>query len=192
MSVKVVEKLDESSPFLLRCNFVRNFDVTIDLNGGMIRIKDPKRMYENEPVHKILIRQTSVPIFLDQQIRVKPNQAVKAKLRLGILNKLINLKQVCLVHRTISRGTVFFMKKFLIHNELTECEWVVEHRGHNKNDTTWKKLAYALPPNTEYSSMKNLMKFKVTEFPLQADKACILNKKNKQKRVFEDAGIKMA
>ena len=73
------------------------------------------------------------------------------------------------------------MKKFLIYKKLTECECVVEHRGHNKNDTTWKKLAYGLPPNTEYSSMKNLMKFKVTEFPLQADKACILKKKTNKK-----------
>ena len=45
MSFLVVENLDESDQFILGRDFVRNFDVTIDLNDGLIRIKDPERKY---------------------------------------------------------------------------------------------------------------------------------------------------
>ena len=46
MSFLVVKNLDESDQFILERDFVRNFDVKIDLNDGLIRIKDPKRKYE--------------------------------------------------------------------------------------------------------------------------------------------------
>ena len=42
MSFLVVENLDESDQFVLGRDFVRNFDVTTDLNDGLIRIKDPE------------------------------------------------------------------------------------------------------------------------------------------------------
>ena len=57
MSFLVVEKLDESDQFILGRDFVRNFDVTIDLNDGLIRIKDPEMKYEKKPLNKILINQ---------------------------------------------------------------------------------------------------------------------------------------
>ena len=63
MSFLVVENLDESDQFILGRDFVRNFDVTIDLNDGLIRIKDPERKYEKRPLNKILINQAKVPIF---------------------------------------------------------------------------------------------------------------------------------
>ena len=50
MSFPVVENLDESDQFILGRDFVRNFDVKIDLNDGLIRIKDPEREYEKEPL----------------------------------------------------------------------------------------------------------------------------------------------
>ena len=43
MSFLVVGNFDESDQFILGRYFVRNFDVTIDLNDGLIRIKDPER-----------------------------------------------------------------------------------------------------------------------------------------------------
>ena len=70
MNFLVVENLDESDQFTLGRDFVRNFDVTIDLNGnGLIRIKDPERKYEKKPINKILVNQTKVPIFLDLKFR---------------------------------------------------------------------------------------------------------------------------
>ena len=63
MSFLVVENLDESDQFNLGRDFVRNFDVTIDLNDGLIRIKDPEIKYEKRPLNKILINQAKVADF---------------------------------------------------------------------------------------------------------------------------------
>ena len=41
MSFIVVENLDESDQFILGRDFIRNFDVTIDLNNAMFRIRKP-------------------------------------------------------------------------------------------------------------------------------------------------------
>ena len=46
MNFLVVENLDDSDQFILGQDFKRNFDVTIDLNDGLIRIKDPEKKYE--------------------------------------------------------------------------------------------------------------------------------------------------
>ena len=43
MSFLVVENLDESDKFILGKAFIRNFDVTIDLNNAMFRIWNPDR-----------------------------------------------------------------------------------------------------------------------------------------------------
>ena len=43
------------------------------------------------------------------------------------------------------------------------CEHVVEHTGNNSDDTTRKRLGYALPLNTDYQSSVNLKKFKIME-----------------------------
>ena len=43
MNFLVVENLDESDQIILGHDFVRNFDVTIDLNEWLIQIKDPER-----------------------------------------------------------------------------------------------------------------------------------------------------
>ena len=78
----MVESLDESDQFILGRDFVRHYDVTIDLNDGLIRIKDPERKYEKKPLNNILINQARVPIFLDRKVRLKPNQAVVATFRM--------------------------------------------------------------------------------------------------------------
>ena len=43
MSFLVVENLDESDQFILGRDFIRNFDVTIDLSNAMFRIRNPDR-----------------------------------------------------------------------------------------------------------------------------------------------------
>ena len=45
MSFLVVENLDESAQFVLGRDFIRNFDVPIDLNNAMFRIRNPDRRY---------------------------------------------------------------------------------------------------------------------------------------------------
>ena len=74
--------LDEFDQFILVRDFVRNFDVTIDLKDALIRIKDPERKFEKKTLNKILIIQATVPVFLDRKVRMKPNQAVVATFRM--------------------------------------------------------------------------------------------------------------
>ena len=51
MSFLVVENLDEADQFILGRDFVRNFDVMIDLNNGLKRIRNPDRKYVKRPRH---------------------------------------------------------------------------------------------------------------------------------------------
>ena len=63
MSFLVVENLLESDHFILGRDFVRNFDVTIDLIDGLIRIKDPERKYEKKPINKIPAKTSEIANF---------------------------------------------------------------------------------------------------------------------------------
>ena len=175
----MVENLNESDQFILGRDFVRNFDVTIDFNDGLIRIKDPERKYEMKPPNKILINQTKVLIFLDRKVRLQPNQAMVATFRMRNLNELSNDRQVCLVPNPNSKSAAILGRSFsLTQSGLcvsvllnTEATTVTIQRG--------KKLGYALPLNTDFQSLENLKKCDVTKFPLHANQECIL------KRVIE-------
>ena len=181
MSFLVVENLDESDQFILGRDFVRNFDVTIDLYDGLIRIKDPERKYEKRSLKKILINQAKVPIFLDRKVRLKPNQAVVATFRMRNLNELSNDRQMCLVPNPNSKSSAILGRSFsLTPSGLcvsvllnTEATTVTIQRG--------KKLGYALPLNTDFQSVENLKKFDVTKFPLHANQECIMKRVNELK-----------
>ena len=65
MSFPVVENLDDSDQFILGRNFVRNFEVMIDLNNGLVRIRNPDRKYVKKPINRIKTDENKIPIFLD-------------------------------------------------------------------------------------------------------------------------------
>ena len=50
MRLLVVENSDDSDHFILGRDFVRNSDVMIDLNNGLIRIRNPDRKYVKRPI----------------------------------------------------------------------------------------------------------------------------------------------
>ena len=54
MSFLVVENLDDADQFILGRDFVRNFDVMIDLNNGLIKIRNPDRKYVKKRVNRII------------------------------------------------------------------------------------------------------------------------------------------
>ena len=54
MNFLVVENIDESDQFILGRDFIRNFDVTIDLNNSMFRIRNLERRYAIKPVNLII------------------------------------------------------------------------------------------------------------------------------------------
>ena len=63
MSFLVVENLDDADQFILGRDFVRNFDLMIDLNNGLIRIRNPDRKYVKKPINRIITDENKVPIF---------------------------------------------------------------------------------------------------------------------------------
>ena len=60
MSFLVVENLDDSDQCILDRDFVRNFDVMIDLNNGLIRIRNPNRKYVKKPINIIITDENKI------------------------------------------------------------------------------------------------------------------------------------
>ena len=155
MSFLVVENLDDSDQIILGRDFVRNFDVMIDLNNGLIRIRNPDRKYVNKPINGIITDKKKVPIFLDRKVKLQPGLAVVAISRMRNLSSLNDSKQVCLVPNPNSQSSVILGVSFSVtRNGL--CVSVLL----NTLDTTisiqrGKKLGYALPTRTDYEETQN-------------------------------------
>ena len=97
MSFLVVENLDESDKIILGRDFIKIFDVTIDLNNAMFRIRNPERKYVIKPVNFIMANKNKAPVFLSRRMRLKANEAAIVSSRMKVYNKLSDDKQVCLV-----------------------------------------------------------------------------------------------
>ena len=94
MSFLVVENLDESDPFILGRDFIRIFDVTIDLNNAMFRIRNPERKYVIKPVNLIMANDNKAPVFLSRTVGLKANEAAIESLRMKNYIELSDDKQV--------------------------------------------------------------------------------------------------
>ena len=185
MSFLVVENLDNADQFILGRDFVRNFDVMIDLNNGLIRIRNPDRNYVKRPINRITIDGNKVPIFLDRKVKLQPGQAVVAIFRMKNLNSLSDSKQVCLVPNPNSQSSVILGRSFSVtRNGL--CVSVLL----NTQDTTvsiqrGKKLGYALPMRTDYEETQNLKKHNVKDCPHHANKNKILKRINELRSIHK-------
>ena len=185
MSFLVVENLDDADQFILGRDFVRNFDVMIDLNNGLIRIRNPDRKYVKRPINRIITDENKVPIFLDRKVKLQPGQAVVAIFRMRNLNSLSDSKQVCLVPNPNSQSSVILGRSFSVtRNGL--CVSVLL----NTLDTTvsiqrGKKLGYALPMRTDYEETQNLKKYSVKDCPYHANKDKILKRINELKSIHK-------
>ena len=142
--------------FILGRDFVGNFDVMIEWNNGLIRIKNRGRKYVKKPVKIKVTDENKVPIFLDRKVKLQPGQAVVAIFRLKNLNSLSDSKQVCLVPKPNCQNSVILGRSFSVtRNGL--CVSV----SLNTLDTTApiqrrKKLGYALSMRTDYEETQNL------------------------------------
>ena len=163
MSFLVVENLDDADQFILDRDFVRNFDVMVDLNNGLIRIRNPDRKYVKKPINRLITDKNKVPIFLDRKVKLQPGQAVVAIFRMRNLNSLSDSKQVCLVKNPNSQSSL----------DTT----VSIQRG--------KKLGYALPMRTDYKETQNLKKHNVKDCPYHANKDKILKRINELKSIHK-------
>ena len=93
---------------------LRNFDVMIDLNNGLIRIKKPDRKYVKRPVNRKITDENEVPTFLDRKVKLQPGQPLAAIFRMRNLNSLSNSNQVCLVPNPNSKNSVFLGRRFSV------------------------------------------------------------------------------
>ena len=97
MSFLVMKNLDESDQFILSRDFIRNFDITINLNNAIFRIRNPQRKYVYKLVNLIMANENKAPVFLSRRVRLKANEAAKASLRMKNYNELSDNKEVCIV-----------------------------------------------------------------------------------------------
>ena len=179
MSFLVVENLDESDQFILGRDFIRNFDVTIDLNNAMFRIWNPERKYVNKPVNLIMANENKAPVFLSRRVRLKANEAAIVSLRLKNYNELSDNKQVCIVPNPNSQSAAVLGRSFSITKSglcvgvlLTTLDIPITiQRG--------RKLGYALPVKTRYEMTENVKEIELLDYPNHRDKICILRRLKK-------------
>ena len=121
-----------------------NFDVTVDLNDGLIRIKDPER---KKVINTILIHQAEVPIFLDRKVKLKPHQAVIAKFRTRNQNEPSDNRQVCLVPNPNSDSSTILGRSFSLTQSGLCASMLLSTEATTMTIQRGKKLDYALPLN---------------------------------------------
>ena len=192
MSFLVVENLDDPDQFILGRDFVRNFDVMIDLYNGLIRIRNSDRKYVKKPINRIITDENKLPIFCQGRLpgQTLPGQTVVAKFRMRNLNSLSDSKQVCLVSNPNSQSSVILGRSFSVtQNGL--CVSVLL----NTLDTTvsiqrGKKLGYASPMRTDYEETQNLKKHSMKDCPYHANKDKILKRNNELKSKHKLFSIK--
>ena len=175
MSFLVVENLDESDQIILGRDFIRNFDVTIDLNNAMFRIRNPDRRYAIKPVNLIIANENKAPVFLSRRVRLKANEAAIVSLRMKNYNELSDNKQVCIVPNPNSQNAAVLGRSFSI-TKSGLCVSVLLNtiqRG--------RKLGYALPVKTRCEMTENSKQNEVVDYPSHRDKICILRRLKKVK-----------
>ena len=114
MSFLVVENLDESDQFILGRDFIRKFDVTIDLSNAMFRIQNPERKYVFKSVNLIITNGCKAPIFLNRRVRYEANEAAIVSLIMKNYNELSVHKQVCIVPNPNSQSAAILGRSFSI------------------------------------------------------------------------------
>ena len=181
MSFLVVENLNESDQFILGRDFIRNFDVTIDLNNAMFRIRNPVRKYVIKPVNLIMANENKVPVFLSRRVRLKANEAAIVGLRMKNFNELSDSKQVCIVPNPNSQSAAVLGRSFSITKSGLCVSVLLNTLDIPITILRGRKLGYALPVKTRYEMTENVKENEVIDCPNHRDKICILRRLNKIK-----------
>ena len=181
MSFLVLENLDESDQFILGRDFIRNFDVTIDLINSMFRIRKPDRKYVIKPVNLIMANENKVPVFLNRRVRLEANEAAIVGLRMKSLNEVSDSKQVCIVPNPNSQSAAVFGRSFSITKSGLCVSVLLKTLDIPITIQRGRKLGYALPVKTRYEMTENVKENEVIECPNHRDKICNLRRLNKIK-----------
>ena len=148
MSFLVGENLNESDQFILGRDFIRNFDVTIDLKNAMFRIRNPDRRYAIKPVNLIMPNEKKAPVFLSRRVRLKANEAAIVSLRKKNHNELSDNKQVCIVPNPNSQSAAVLGRSFSITKSGLCVSVLLNTLDIPITIQRGRKLGYALPVKT--------------------------------------------
>ena len=181
MSFLVAENLDESDQFNLGRDFIRNFDLTIDLNNAMLRIRNPDRKYVIKPVNLIMANENKAPVFLSRSVRLKANEAAIVGLRMKNYNELSDSKQVCIVPNPNSQRSAVLGRSFSITKSDLYVSVLLNTLDIPITIQRGRKLGYALPVKTRYEMTENVKENEVLECPNHRDKIFILRRLKKTK-----------
>ena len=181
MNFVVVENLDESDQFILGRDFIRNFDVTIDLNKAMFKIRNADRRYAIEPVNLIIANENKAPVFLSRRVRLKANEAAIVSLRMKNYNELSENKQVCIVPNPNSQSAAVLGRSFSIAKSGLCVSVLLNTLDITITIQRGRKLGYALPVKTRYEMTENTKQSEVVDCPNHRDKICILRRLKKIK-----------
>ena len=181
MSFLVVENLDESDQFILGRDFIRNFDVTIDLNNTMFRIRNPDRKYAIKPVNLIIANENKAPVFLSRRVKLKANGAAIVSLRMKSYNELSDNKQVCIVPNPNSQSAAVLGRSFSITKSGLCVSVLLNTLDIPITIQRGRKLGYALPVKTRYEMTENSKQNEVVDCRNHRDKICILRRLKKIK-----------
>ena len=181
MSFLVVENLDESDQFILGRDFIRNFDVTIDLNNAMFRIRNPDRRYAIKPVNLIIANENKAPVFLSRRVRLKANEAAIISLRMKNYKELSDNKPICIVPNPNSQSAAVLGRSFSITKSGICVSVFLNTLDIPITIQRGRKLGYALPIKTRYEITENSKQNEVVNCPNHRDKICILRRLKKIK-----------
>ena len=181
MSFLVVENLDESDQFILGRDFIRNFDVTIDLNKAIFRIRNQDRRYAIKPVNLIMANENKAPVFLSRRVRLKANEAAVVSLRMKNYNELRDNNQVCIVPDLNSQSAAVLGRSFSITKSGLCVSVLLNTLDIHITIQSGRKLGYALPVKTRYEVTEKPKQIEVVDCPNHKNKICILRRLKKKK-----------
>ena len=150
MSFLVMENLDDSDQFILGRDFIRNFDVIIDLNNAMFRIRNPERKYVVKPLNLIMAKENKAPVFLSRRVTLKANEAAIVSLRMKKSNELSDNKQVCILPNPNSQKAAILGRSFSITKSGLCVSVLLNTLDLPITIQSGRKLGYALPVKTRY------------------------------------------
>ena len=181
MSFLVIENLNESDQFILGRHFIRNFDVTIDLNNAMFRIRNPDRRYAIKTVNLIMANENKAPVFLSRRVKLKANKAKIVSLRMKNYNELSDNKQVRIVPNPNSQSAAVLGRSFSITKSGLCVSVLLNTLDLPITIQRGRKLGYALPVKTRYEMTENQKQNEVVDCPNHRDKICTLRRLKKIK-----------
>ena len=181
MSFIVVENLDESDQVILGRDFIRNFDVTVDLNNAIFRIRNPDRRYAIKPVNLIIANEKKAPVFLSRRVRLKANDAAIVSLRMKNYNELSDNKLVCIVPNPNSQSAAVLGRSFSITKSGLCVSVLLNTLDIPITIQRGRKLGYALPVKTRNEMTEISKQNEVVDCPNHRDKICIMRRLKKIK-----------